>query len=202
MQCSGKPAEFYILRRHSSWVGAKLTIYHLVFLMTYTIHFRFSVDSTIEHSVTPYYYSVKKLKFFFWGGIQNNLHSAKLKWPKSILRKRVRELKDAPESGDGREVTGGGHDTEGDDGEDELTETQGETTGSARHALHVLHPNPGTIVGAVRQRRRLHHRMHGWTADVHFARQPQKGPNLQFTDRLCTSKIRDDYTMNELWSID
>lgn len=72
-----------------------------------------------------------------------------------------------PEGGDGREVTGGAHDAEREECENELREAEGEATRRAGHALDVLHPPSGhRAIGPVGRRWSLHW-VHRWVDHVH-----------------------------------
>lgn len=61
-----------------------------------------------------------------------------------------------PEGGDGGEIAGGDHDAERGNRERELEQAKGEAPRRPRHALDVLHPHPGWVLGRIRKRRRLH----------------------------------------------
>ena len=88
--------------------------------------------------------------------IRNNSSSASiLPVPRIKKGKKMKVLrkKDViPESGDGGEIAGGGHNTQRHRRKSELEEPQHQASKSARHALDVLHPRSRSSVGGIGER--------------------------------------------------
>jgi len=121
----------------------------------------------VEQSIKPQFLRRPSTPTNYPINSKNQLSHLRNPVKETTKKERKKQRWWVPESGDGREVTGGGHNAEREDCESELREAEGEATGRAGHALDVLHPPSGPrAIGRVGRRWSLHW-VHRWVDHVH-----------------------------------